>query len=137
MQHTTTQPRITATTNQSVFNKSVFVIALAVLGGMSLLAGIISLISAIILLSNAAMPGLSTTLLSDAGMDIVTGLLMVTSSRAFAKGKFSAVWFCGGSMVVDSFYSLSKGYPLHYIFIALGCLFIWQMLKFRTNWEAL
>ena len=137
MQHTTTHPRITAIAHQSVFKKSLFVIALAVLGGLSILSGIISLISAIILLSNAAMPSLSSTLLTDAGMDIVTGLLMVTSSRAFAKGKFLAVWFCGGSILLDSLYSLIKGYPLHYLFIGLGCLFIWQMLKLRKNWETL
>ena len=137
MQHTTTQPRITAITNQSVFKKSTFVIALAALGGLTILAGMVSLISAIILLSNASLPSLSSTLLTDAGMDIVTGLLIMTSSRAFAKGKFLAVWFCGGSMLLDSLYSLIKGYPLHYIFIGLSCLFIWQMLKFRTEWETL
>jgi hypothetical protein len=137
MQHITTQPRITAITHQSVFKKSLFVIALATLGGLSILAGIISLVSTIILLSNTALPSLSNTLLTDAGMDIVTGLLMVASSSVFAKGKFLAVWFCGGSMLVDSLFSLIKGYPLHYIFIALGCLFIWQMLKFRKDWETL
>ena len=137
MQHTTTQPRITAITHQSVFKKSTFVIVLAVLGGITILAGMISLVSAIILLSNAAMPSLANTLLTDAGMDIVTGLLIVTSSRAFAKGKILAVWFYGGSMLVDSLYNLIKGYPLHYIFIGLGCLFIWQMLKFRKDWEIL
>ena len=137
MQHTTTQPRITPITYQSVFKKPTFIFALAALGGLTILAGIVSLVSAIILLSNAALPSLSSTLLTDAGVDIVTGLLMVTSSRAFAKGNFSAVWFCGGGMLVDSLYSLIKGYPLHYIFIALGCLLIWQMLKFRTEWETL
>ena len=137
MQHITTQPRISAITHQSVFKKQTFVFALAALGGLTILAGMVSLVSAIILLSNAATPSLASTLLTDAGMDIVTGLLMVTGSRAFAKGKFLAVWFCGGSLLLDSFYSLIKGYPLHYIFIGLGCLFIWQMLKFRTEWETL
>jgi hypothetical protein len=137
MQHTTTQPRITAITQQLVLKKSVFVIALAVLGGFTILAGMISLVSAIILLSNAAMPSLSSSLLADAGMDITTGLLIIASSRAFAKGKILAVWLCGASMLVDSLYSLIRSYPLHYIFIGLGCLFIWQMLKFRTEWETL
>ena len=137
MHYTTTQPRITAITKQSVLKKSTFVFALAGLGGLTILAGMVSLVSAIILFSNAALPNLSNTLLSDAGMDIVIGLLMVTSSRAFAKGSFLAVWFCGGSLLVDSMYSLIKGYPIHYIFIALGGLIIWQMLKFRKDWETL
>lgn len=137
MQHTTTQPRITAITqiHQTVFKKSTFVIALAVLGGITILAGIVSLVSAIILLLNTSLPSLSSIMLTDAVADMAIGTLIIASSRAFAKGKFLAVWLFGGSILLDSLYSLIRGYELHYIFIGLGILFIWQMLKFKKEWE--
>jgi hypothetical protein len=139
MQHTTTQPRITTIpqTQQSVFKKSVFVITLSVLGGITILAGIVSLASAIILLSNAALPNLSTTLLTDGIFDITVGMLIIASSRAFANGKILAIWLCAGSVLLDSLYSLIRGYELHYLFMAFGFLMIWQMLKYRQEWEAL
>jgi len=138
MQHITTQPRITAITqsHQSVFKKPTFVIGLAGLGGIAILAGIISLISAMILISNASMPGLSSTMLTDAAVSMTIGTLIIASSRAFAKGKMLAIWLYGGSIFLDSLYSLIMGYELHYIFMGLGFLVIWQMLKFRKEWEA-
>jgi len=137
MQHTTTQPKITVTpqTRESAFKKSTFVIALAVLGGFTILAGIVSLISALILFSNASLPILARTMLTDAIIDITVGALLVASSKAFASGKMLAIWLCAGSMFLDSLYSLIKGYELHYIFIGLGFLLIWQMLKYRQEWE--
>jgi len=136
MQQTTTQPRITVIPNQSVFKKSTFVIALAVLGGLTFLGAIISLVSAITLFSNASLPALSRSILSDAVVDMIVGTLMLASSRAFAQGKILTVWFLGASILVDSLYSFIRGYELHYLFIGLGCLFIWQMLKFKKEWEA-
>jgi len=138
MQHITTQPRITAITqtHQSVFKKSTFVIGLAGLGGIAILAGIISLISAMILISNASMPSLSSTMLTDAAVVMTIGTLIIASSRAFAKGKMLAIWFYGGSILLDNLYGLLMGYQLHYIFMGLGFLVIWQMLKFRKEWEA-
>ena len=138
MQHTTTQPRMTAITqtHQSVFKKSIFVIGLAGLGGIAILAGIISLVSAMILISNAAMPGLSSTMLTDAAVVITIGTLIIASSRAFVKGKMLAIWLLGGSILLGNLYSLIMGYQLHYIFMGLGFLLIWQMLKFRKAWEA-
>jgi hypothetical protein len=137
MQHTTTQPRITVITqtHQSVFKKSTFVIALAVLGGITVLAGIVSLVSAMILLTNASMPNLFRTILTDAVFDMTLGTLIVASSMAFAKGKIQAIWFFGGSILLDTLYSLIRGYELHYIFTVLGFLLIWQMLKFKKEWE--
>jgi|GEM_PF-2191745 len=138
MQHITTQPRITAITqtHQSVFKKSPFVIGLAGLGGIAILAGIISLISAMILISNASMPSLSSTMLTDAAAVMTIGTLIIASSRAFAKGKMLAIWLYGGSILLDNLYGLLMGYQLHYIFMGLGFLVIWQMLKFRKEWEA-
>ena len=137
MQHTTTQPKITliTKTKQSVFKKSIFIIPLAVLGGITILGGIISLVSAIILLSNASLPNLSRTILSDAVIDMIVGVLLLASSRAFAQGKILTIGFLGGSIFLDSLYSLIKGYELHYLFMGLGFLLIWQMLKFRKEWE--
>jgi len=145
MQHTTTQPRITAITqskiaaitqtDQSVFNKSTLAIALAGLGGVTILAGIVSLVSAIILLSTASMPSLSSTILTNAVFDMTIGALVIASSRALARGKILAVWLYGGSILLDSLYSLISGYPLHYIFIGLGALVIWQILKFKKGWK--
>jgi hypothetical protein len=136
MQHTTTQPKITVIgqTHQSVFKKSIFVIALGSLGGITILAGIVSLVSAIILLSNASMPALASTILTDAALDIIIGTLIIASSRAFVQGKILAIWLFGGSILLDSFYSLIMGYELHYILMGFGFLLIWQMLKFKKEW---
>jgi hypothetical protein len=137
MLHTTTQPRITAITQtyQFVIKKSTYVIALAVFGGMSILAGVISFVSAIILLSNAAMPSLVNTILTDVAFNFVLGALIIASSRALAQGKMLAVWLYGSSLLIDSFYSLVMGYPLNYIFMGLGLLLIWQMVKYKAELE--
>jgi hypothetical protein len=139
MQHTTTQPRIAAisSTNQTVFKKSTFVIGLAALGSITILGGIISLVSVIILLSNAALPNLSRTILFNAIVDLIVGALIIASSRTFAQGKTLTIWFLGGSILLDSLYSLVRGYELHYLFTGLGFIFIWQMLKFKKEWETL
>jgi hypothetical protein len=136
MQHTATQPKITiiTQTHQSVFKRSIYITALAALGGITALAGIVGLISAITLLSNAALPTLSHTMLRDAVVDVTTGGLIFSSSRVFAKGKIMAIWLYVSSILLDTLYSLIMGYPLHYIFIGLGGLLIWYMLKFRKEW---
>lgn len=137
MQHTTTQPRIAAITRtkQSVFKKSTFVIALAVFGGMSILAGVISFVSASVLLSNAAMPSLVNTILTDVAFDFILGALIIASLRALVQGKMLAVWLFGSSLLIDSFYSLVMGYPLNYIFMGFGLLLIWEMVKYRAELE--
>jgi len=137
MQHTTTHPKIAviSQTQLSVFKKSIVVIALASLGGLSILSGIVSLVSAFLLFSNAALPKLAVSILTDAILDITVGMLIVVSSRAFNKGKRLAIWLFGGSLLLDSAYSLIRGYELHYIILGLGLLMIWQMLKFRQEWE--
>ena len=137
MQHTTTQPKITAITqtHQAVFKKSTFVIALSVLGGMSILAGVISFVSAIVLLSNAAMPSLVNTILTDVAFDFILGALIIASLRALSQGKMLAVWLFGSSLLIDSFYSLVMGYSLNYIFMGFGLLLIWQMVKYRAELE--
>ena len=137
MQHTATQPKITlrSQTHQAAFKRSIYVMALAALGGITVLAGIVGLISAITLLSNAALPTLSHTMLRDAVVDITTGGLMIASARLFAKGKMLAIWLYGSCILLDTLYSLIMGYPLHYIFIGLGALLVWHMLRFRKEWE--
>ena len=137
MQHTTTQPRITVIprSHQSVFRKSIFVIALTVLGSIPILASLISMVSAIILISNETMVNLSSTILTNAAVDLIIGIWIIASSKAFAQGKMLAIWLYGGGILLDSIYSLIMGYELHYIFIGLGSLLIWQMLKFRAEWE--
>lgn len=137
MQHTTTQPKIAviSQTQQSVFKKSIFVIALASLGGITIFSGIVSLASAFLLFSNAALPKLAASILTDAILDITVGVLIAVSSRTFSKGKRLAIWLFGGSLLLDSAYSLIRGYELHYVILGLGLLMIWQILKFRQEWE--
>jgi hypothetical protein len=136
MQHITTQPRTTAITrnHQAVFKKSAFIVALSALGGITIVGGIITLVSAIILLLDATLPSLARSILTNAVVDITIGTLLITSSRAFAKGKILAIWFLGGSLLFDSIYSLLMGYQLHYILMGFGFLLIWQMLKFKKEW---
>ena len=135
MQHSTTQPRITVITqiHQFVIKKSTYIIALAVFGGMSILAGVISFVSAIVLLSNAAMPSLVSTILTDVAFDFILGTLIIASSRALAQGKMQAVWLYCSSLLIDGIYSLVMGYPMNYIFMGLGLLLIWQMVKYRAE----
>jgi hypothetical protein len=137
MQHTTTQPRITAITqtHQSVVKKSTFVIAIAVFGGMSILAGIISSVSAIVILSETSMPGMVNTILADVAFDFTLGALIIASLRAVTQGKMLAVWLYATGLIIDGFYSLVMGHPLNYIFMGFGLLLIWQMVKYRTELE--
>jgi hypothetical protein len=137
MQHTTTQPRIAAITHthRSVIKKSTFVIALAALGGMSILAGVISSVSAIVLLSEVPLSGMVNSVLADVVCNFILGALIMTSWKALAQGKMLTIWLFGSSLIVDSFYSLVMGYPPHYIFMGLGLLLIWQMIKYRVELE--
>ena len=135
MQHSTTQPRIAAITQQTIINKALFVIAIAVFGVLSLLAGVIRLVSAIIPFLSTSIFTLATSTITDASFELFLGVLILISSRAFAKGKFLAVWIYGTSIVMDGLYKLIMGYPLNYLFMGFGLFMIWQMLKSRDQWE--
>lgn len=135
MQHTTTQPRIAAITTQVVVRKSTFMIALAALGSMSILAGIISSVSAIVLSSEGASSGMVYSVLADVACNFVLGALLFASWRTFAQGKMISVWLFGSSMLVDTLYSLAMGYQMHYVFVGLGLLLIWQMMQYKTELE--
>ena len=135
MEFSTTQPRIAAIPRQPVLKKPAFVLALAIFGVFSTLAGIISLVTAMILFSNASMPSLAESMLTDAVYEFSLGALIFASSRAFAKGKMVSIWLYGGSIILDSFYNLMTGYPLNYVFIAFGLFLIWQILRFRNQLE--
>lgn len=137
MQHTTTQPRIAAITHthQSVIKKSTFVIALLALGSMSILAGVISSVSAIVLLSEVPMSGMVNSVLADVVCNFILGALIMTSWRALSQGKMLTVWLFGSSLLIDSFYSLVMGYQLNYVFVGFGLLLIWQIVKYRSELE--
>ena len=137
MQHTTTQPRIAAIahTHQSVIRKSPFMIALAALGGMSTLAGILSSVSAIILLSEAPKSGMVNSVLTDIAFDFILGALIIASWKALSQGKMLAVWLFGSSILIDVFYSFVMGYTPNYIFMGFGLLLMWQMVKYKTELE--
>ena len=133
MEFSTTQPRIAAIPHPQVLNKSAFVAALAIFGVFKTLAGIISLVTAIILFSNAALPGLANNMFLDAAREFTLGALILASSRAFVKGKFLCIWLYAGSIMLDSLYNLVAGYPLNYVFMGFGLLIIWQILKFKDQ----
>ena len=135
MQHSTTQPRIAAITQQTIINQALFVIAIAVFGVLSLLAGVIRLVSAIIPFLSTSIFTLATPTITDASFELFLGVLILISSRAFAKGKFLAVWIYSTSIVMDGLYKLIMGYPLNYLFMGFGLFMIWQMLKSRDQWE--
>ena len=135
MQHTTTQPRIAAITTQVVVKKSNFMIALMALGTMSILAGVISSVSAIVLLSEAPLSGMVNSVLADIICNFVLGALIMTSWKALAQGKMLAVWLFGSSLLIDSFYSLVMGYTLNYIFLGFGVLLIWEMVRYKVELE--
>jgi hypothetical protein len=135
MHYTTTQPKIPAIAHQPVLKKSTFVFALAVFGVFSALAGIISLVTAIILSSNASMPSLAETMLFDAVYEFGLSALIFASSRAFSKGRLLSVWLYGSSLVLDSFYNLMTGNPLNYLFVGFGLFVIWQILRYRSQLE--
>ena len=133
MQHTTTQPRIAAITPQLVVKKSTFMIALGALGGMSILAGVISSVSAIVLFSEAPLSGLANSVVADTACNFILGALIFASWRTLAQGKILTVWLFGSSLLVDGLYSLVMGYALHYVFMGLGLLLIWQMMKYKAE----
>lgn len=135
MEFSTTQPRMAAIPRQSVLKKPVFIASLAIFGVFSIVAGVISLVTAIILISNASMPSLVSTLLTDTVVEVSLGALILASTKAFAQGKILSIWIYGSSMVLDSLYNLATGYPLNYVFIGFGLLLIWQMLRYRDELE--
>jgi hypothetical protein len=133
MEYSTTQQRIAAIGHQPALKKSTFVIALAIFGVFSVLAGMISLATWITLSSGAAMPGLADAMLIDAVYEFILGALIFASSRAFAKGKMLSVWIYAASILLDSLYNIVTGYPLNYVFVGFGLLLIWQILRFRDR----
>jgi hypothetical protein len=135
MEYSTTQQRIAAIRHQPALKKSTFVLALAIFGVFSALAGIISLAMAITLASDGSGPGDANIMLIDAVYEFSLAALIFASSRAFAKGKILSVWLYGGSIVLDSLYNLVMGISLNYIFVAFGLLLIWQILRFRNRLE--
>ena len=135
MQYTTTQPKIRAITQQPVLNKKAFLASLAIFGVFDLLAGLINLVTAIILFSNASLPSLASSTLIDAIYKLSLGTLILASSAAFVKGKLLCVWLYAGAMLVGNLYSLFMGYPLNYVFLGFGLLLIWQVWKNRNQLE--
>ena len=135
MQHTTTQPRIAAITTQFVAKKSTFMIAVAALGTMSILAGVISSVSAIVLLSEAPLSGMVNSVLADVACNFILGVLIMASWKALAQGKMLAVWLFGSSLLIDSLYSLVLGYTLNYVFLGFGLLLIWEMVRHKVALE--
>ena len=135
MQQTTTQPRIAAITTHVVVRKSSFLIALAALGGMSILAGIISSVSAIVLFSEAPTSGMVNSVIADVVCNFILGALIFASWRSMTQNKMLTVWLLGSSLLFDSFYSLVMGYQLNYVFVGFGLLLIWQMVKYRAELE--
>lgn len=135
MEYSTTQQRIAAIGHPPLLNKSTFVIALAIFGVFSVLAGMISLATWITLSSGAAMPGLAEAMLTDAVYEFVLGALLFASSRAFAKGRILSVWLYAASILLDSLYNILTGYPLNYLFIGFGLLLIWQIWRFKDRLE--
>lgn len=135
MQHSTTQPRIAAITHQTIINRSLFAVAIAVFGILSLLAGVFRLVSAIIPFLSTSILTLASPTATDAIFELFLGVLILISSRAFVKGKFLAVWIYGATVLMDGLYKLIMGYPLNYLFTGFGLFMIWQMLKFRDQWE--
>ena len=133
MEFSTTQQRIAAIGHQPVLKKSSFVLALAIFGVFSSLAGIISLATAITLASDASMPGFANVMLTDAVYEFSLAALIFASSRAFSRGKILAGWLYAGSIVLDLLYSMVTGNPLNYVFIGFGLLLIWQILRFRDK----
>lgn len=133
MDYSTTQQRIAAIGHPPGLKKSAFVTALAIFGVFNVLAGIMSLTSAIILYSDASAPGLANTLLIDAMYEFSLGALIFASSRALAQGKSVSLWLYGGSIIVDCLYSLMMGNTLNYVFIGFGLFLIWQLLQFRNR----
>ena len=135
MQHTTTQPKIATIPHPPVSKKSTFVIALAFFGVLSILTGIVSFVSVIILLSNATMPDPASTLLIETAYHLGLGALILASARAFARGKLLSIWLYGASIIIDSLFHLTMGYPLNYLFVGFGMVVIWQILNFRNELE--
>jgi hypothetical protein len=135
MEYSTTQQRIAAIGHQPVLKKSTFVAALAIFGVFSALAGIISLVTAIILSSDASVPSLAEAMLTDAVYEFSLAALIFASAKAFATGKILSIWLYGGSIILDSLYNVVMGYSLNYVFIGFGLLLIWQILRFRNKLE--
>ncbi len=116
-------------------DKSMLAKGLAFFGFVLLIMGVINLLSATSLLLKSAFPDLANTILINGVSGVVIGGLIFASSRALAKGKIIAIWFYVGSIVVDCIYNFTTGRPINYSFIGFGLLFIWQMFRFKDEWQ--
>ena len=135
MQHSTTQPRIAAITQKPVVNRSIFVIALALFGVLSFLAGIANLIFAIIQFSNSSLPGIGSAALLDAAFEFTLGALIVGSLGAFVQNRMLSVWLYAGGILADILYDSLMGYPPNALFVLFGLLLVSQLLRFRNELE--
>jgi len=137
MEYSNTQQRIAAIGYRPVLNKSTFVVALAVFGVFSMVAAIVSITSALVLLSNATLPNPFSSVWIEIVYQLGLGALILTSAWVFAKGKFLSVWLYGASLAIDSLFHLMMGNPLNYLFVGFGFLILWQILKYRRELELL
>ena len=135
MEYSNTQQRIAAISHQPALKKTAFVLALAIFGVFSGLAGIISLATAITFSADPSTSSLASTLLIDAVYEFTLSALIFASSRAFSKGRILSVWLYGGSIALDVLYNVVTGNSLNYVFIVFGLLLIWQILSFKDKLE--
>lgn len=137
MENSTTHPRIVPITQtyQPVLRKPVFVAALAIFGVFYILAGIINLVTAIILFSNVSMPSLVSSTLTDAAYKLCLGALTIASTVTFSKGRLLSIWLYAVGILLSSLYSLIMGYPVNYFFVGFGLLMIWQIWKYKDQLE--
>lgn len=124
---------------QPTIDPSILAKGLMILGILSVTTGVLTVLLVIRLLSNAHVTSLVKPMLMEGTSDMILGTLTIASSRVIAKGRLLGIWLYIGSILINYLYSLAVGEKLNYIVLGFSILFIWQILKSRSelrlSWE--
>jgi len=120
--------------NQSTLKKSTLVKGLAWYAVIYFAFGLIGVIGTKGFI-NSYLPAFGETMFLHFVYDMLFGSLIFLSSWMLTKGRLLAIWLYGSAILIDCTFNIAMGYQLNYIFIGFGLLFIWQMVKFKNQWE--
>ncbi len=119
---------------QSTLKKSTLVKGLAWYAVINFAFGLIGVIATKGFV-NSYLPAFAETMFLHSAFEMLLGTLIFISSWMLGKGRILAIWLYGGAILMDCIFNIAMGYNLNYIFIGFGLLFIWQMVKFKNQWE--
>lgn len=115
--------------------KSPLLTGLMVFGIFYTFGGVISLVTAASLILHSSYLEIANRSLMDGTLNLILGVLLITSSRVLMKGKMLGLWLYGATILVEVFSTLARGESLSFLFIGFVLLMTWQMFKMKNEWK--